>query len=90
MTKNLIAVTAAHMEQLFAGEGSGHDWAHIRRVWLMARRLAAALPRGEFRRLEGAPHALNYGRAAEFVAIALEFRGRNPPGASALPPEPGG
>ena len=44
MTNDLIAATAAHMEQLFAGEGSGHDWAHIRRVWLMARRLAAAEP----------------------------------------------
>lgn len=44
MTNDLITNTAAHMEQLFAGEGSGHDWAHIRRVWLMARRLAAAEP----------------------------------------------
>lgn len=44
MTNDVIAATAAHMESLFAGEGSGHDWAHIRRVWLMARRLAAAEP----------------------------------------------
>lgn len=44
MTNNLIAATAAHMEHLFAEEGSGHDWAHIRRVWLMARRLALAEP----------------------------------------------
>ena len=44
MTNDLIANTAAHMQQLFAGEGSGHDWAHIRRVWLMARRLAADEP----------------------------------------------
>ena len=42
MTNELTAATAAHMEHLFAGEGSGHDWAHIRRVWLMARRLAFA------------------------------------------------
>ena len=27
MTNDLIAATAAHMEHLFAGEGSGHDWA---------------------------------------------------------------
>ena len=44
MTNDLITATAAHMEHLFAGEGSGHDWAHIRRVWLMARRLAVAQP----------------------------------------------
>lgn len=44
MTNDLIAATVAHMEHLFAGEGSGHDWAHIRRVWLMARRLADAEP----------------------------------------------
>jgi len=44
MTNDLIAATAAHMEHQFAGEGSGHDWAHIRRVWLMARRLAIAEP----------------------------------------------
>ena len=41
---SLIAATAKHMESLFTGEGSGHDWAHIRRVWLMARRLAMAHP----------------------------------------------
>ncbi|ALJ00595.1 HD domain-containing protein [Rufibacter tibetensis] len=29
----LVAVTAQHVEKLFAGEGSGHDWWHIRRVW---------------------------------------------------------
>ena len=42
----------------------------------VARRLAAALPRGEFRRLEGASHALNFSRASEFIEIALEFWGR--------------
>ena len=51
----------------------------------VARRLAAALPRGEFRRLEGAPHALNYGRAAEFVAISLEFFLTLGSGTGALP-----
>ncbi|WP_035566268.1 HD domain-containing protein [Hymenobacter sp. IS2118] len=39
---DLIPATAHFIEQKFADEGSGHDWAHIRRVWLMARRLAAA------------------------------------------------
>ncbi|MDO7851820.1 HD domain-containing protein [Hymenobacter convexus] len=41
---DLIPATAAFIEQKFADEGSGHDWAHIRRVWLMARRLAANSP----------------------------------------------
>ena len=41
---SLIPATAAHIETLFANEGTGHDWPHIRRVWLMARRLAAATP----------------------------------------------
>ncbi|GAB3308467.1 HD domain-containing protein [Hymenobacter humi] len=41
---DLIAATAHFIEEKFAGEGSGHDWAHIRRVWLMARRLATAAP----------------------------------------------
>jgi uncharacterized protein len=41
---DIIAATAQFIEQKFADEGSGHDWAHIRRVWLMARRLALAVP----------------------------------------------
>ena len=44
---DLITATAQYIEQQFAGEGSGHDWAHIRRVWLMARRLAAAHPEAD-------------------------------------------
>jgi uncharacterized protein len=39
---DLIARTAAFVEAKFTGEGSGHDWAHIRRVWLAARALARA------------------------------------------------
>ncbi|WP_205500732.1 HD domain-containing protein [Rufibacter psychrotolerans] len=31
--EELVAVTAQHVEKLFAGEGSGHDWWHIKRVW---------------------------------------------------------
>ncbi|GAA4297891.1 HD domain-containing protein [Nibribacter koreensis] len=34
--KALIEATALHVEKLFAGEGSGHDWWHIRRVWKTA------------------------------------------------------
>ena len=41
---SLIPATAAYVEAQFTGEGSGHDWAHIRRVWQMARRLATATP----------------------------------------------
>ena len=41
---NLITATAQFIEQKFADEGSGHDWAHIRRVWLMARQLAIHSP----------------------------------------------
>ncbi|WP_192820880.1 HD domain-containing protein [Rufibacter sp. LB8] len=29
----LVQATAHHVEQLFSGEGSGHDWFHIKRVW---------------------------------------------------------
>jgi uncharacterized protein len=41
---DIVAETAQFIEEKFAGEGSGHDWAHIRRVWLMARRLARTTP----------------------------------------------
>ncbi|MBF9140284.1 HD domain-containing protein [Hymenobacter properus] len=41
---DLVNATAQFIEQKFADEGSGHDWAHIRRVWLMARQLAANSP----------------------------------------------
>jgi uncharacterized protein len=44
---DIITTTAQFIEQKFAEEGSGHDWAHIRRVWLMARRLAAAAPEAD-------------------------------------------
>lgn len=43
-TLDLITATAQFIEQKFANEGSGHDWEHIRRVWLMARRLSTAHP----------------------------------------------
>ena len=39
----------------------------------IARRLAAALPHGEFRRLSGAAHALQFSRPREFVETALGF-----------------
>lgn len=36
----LVERVAAHIEHRFAGEGSGHDWHHIRRVWRLAQTLA--------------------------------------------------
>ncbi|MBA9077378.1 MULTISPECIES: HD domain-containing protein [Rufibacter] len=33
----LVEKTARYVERLFTGEGSGHDWWHIRRVWQNAR-----------------------------------------------------
>ncbi len=39
----------------------------------VARRLAAALPRGEFRRLSGTAHAMQYTRPRGFVEVALSF-----------------
>ena len=39
-----IAPTAAFIEDKFCHEGSAHDWAHIHRVWVLARRLSADSP----------------------------------------------
>lgn len=41
---DLIAPTAAFIADKFAHEGSGHDWAHSRRVWQTSRALAAQTP----------------------------------------------
>lgn len=38
--KELIEQLAREVESRFAGEGSGHDWEHIRRVWKNATALA--------------------------------------------------
>ncbi|NUQ26225.1 MAG: HD domain-containing protein [Saprospiraceae bacterium] len=35
----IITTTADHIRQKFAGEGSGHDWWHIHRVWKTAARI---------------------------------------------------
>jgi uncharacterized protein len=40
----IIENTAAFIQEKFAVEGSGHDWPHIRRVWHVARALAAQEP----------------------------------------------
>ncbi|MFD1470451.1 HD domain-containing protein [Hymenobacter caeli] len=41
---DFIEPTAVFIEEKFRGEGSGHDWEHIRRVWRLAERLAADTP----------------------------------------------
>ncbi|TGE24375.1 HD domain-containing protein [Hymenobacter aquaticus] len=43
-SEQLIAQTADFVRAKFLGEGSGHDWEHIRRVWLTSRALAATVP----------------------------------------------
>ncbi|RSK49873.1 HD domain-containing protein [Hymenobacter rigui] len=40
----LITRTAEFIREKFLHEGSGHDWAHIRRVWQVARALARDTP----------------------------------------------
>jgi uncharacterized protein len=42
MTPSLIAAVAADVRRRMEGEGSGHDWWHIERVWRMGKRLAEA------------------------------------------------
>ncbi|MGE5490595.1 MAG: HD domain-containing protein [Actinomycetota bacterium] len=37
----LVGRVARHIEAKFSGEGSGHDWHHIHRVWRLTRRIAA-------------------------------------------------
>lgn len=39
--KETIAATAAYVQELLSGEGSGHDWWHIYRVWNNAKLIAA-------------------------------------------------
>ena len=40
----IIEKTAAFIEEKFRAESAGHDWPHIRRVWQVARALAAGQP----------------------------------------------
>ncbi len=42
MSENVIQVTAAHVQSQMSGDGSGHDWWHVYRVWQTAKRIAAA------------------------------------------------
>jgi uncharacterized protein len=40
--EQIVARTAQHVRSLFAGEGTGHDWWHIERVWRLAARIGHA------------------------------------------------
>ena len=42
MSNPLIEATAAHVQAAMSGEGSGHDWWHVWRVWNTAKRIARA------------------------------------------------
>ena len=39
--QEILAATAAYVKELLSGEGSGHDWWHIYRVWNNAKLIAA-------------------------------------------------
>jgi uncharacterized protein len=41
-TTEIINRTADHVQAVLSGEGSGHDWWHIERVWRIARRIGQA------------------------------------------------
>ncbi len=41
-TENLINKTRLHVEKEMTGDGSGHDWWHVFRVWSIARKLGQA------------------------------------------------
>lgn len=38
--QEIINKTSAHVKQAMLGEGSGHDWWHVHRVWLNAKQIA--------------------------------------------------
>ena len=40
----IIETTAQHVRKLLEGEGSGHDWWHIQRVWDLSKRLSQSEP----------------------------------------------
>lgn len=40
--KEVIYKTVKYMKELLSGEGTGHDWLHIERVWANARRINKA------------------------------------------------
>ncbi len=40
-TKKIVKLTEDHVKKALSGEGSGHDWWHICRVWNNAKKIAA-------------------------------------------------
>ncbi len=40
----IVQRTASHVRSLLSGDGSGHDWWHIFRVWTIAKRIGAEEP----------------------------------------------
>ena len=45
MTNNeILAKTADHVKQKFGGEGTGHDWWHMYRVWQLSKTIASTEP----------------------------------------------
>ena len=45
--KDLIKAVSNEVKQQFTGEGSGHDWWHIYRVWQMSRHLSKHYPKAD-------------------------------------------
>ena len=41
-SSDLIDRTAAHIQTVLSGDGTGHDWWHVYRVWKMAQRIGHA------------------------------------------------
>ena len=39
MNTDLIDRTAAHVQEVLSGDGTGHDWWHVHRVWKTAQRI---------------------------------------------------
>lgn len=39
---NIIEQTASHVKTALSGDGTGHDWWHVYRVWTMAQRIGRA------------------------------------------------
>ena len=44
---NLVTRTATAVRKAMEGEGSGHDWWHVWRVWRLAERVARTEPRAD-------------------------------------------
>jgi len=42
--EQVIEKTKRHVEQKFSGEGTGHDWWHMYRVWKLAKHIALSEP----------------------------------------------